>query len=629
MNGYRSSLIAALLVAAALADALPAFAQAPPVLVSAVSRKVHGGIGTFDLPLSLVPNNPTTEPRSSATVTIVFTFDKPVNGGIASVIEGVATALAPTITGNDISVGLTTVANAQYVTVSLANVTAVDGGTGGSGSARVGFLLGDVNQNRVVSLSDVGLVNGQLAQAVGISNYLKDVNASGTLSLADKAIANANLTNALPSPLLATAIYVASTGNDASPGTPAQPKRSVNAGIAAAATAGYKTVLVAVGSYPEALGVTLVGGVDIFGGYDAVTWLPASSGATAVIGSSSVVPSEGQHLTVLAKNLAEPTQLSDLLIVGPSATSGRGSFAVVAISSSLVMQRVIVQAGDGASGANGANALDATPVNATSPMNGVNGGPAAEFVSSCNDSSRGLPGAGGTNSLGAQTNAGGGGAGGTMDTNCSSFPPNFAATGGFNGQNAALFSATFGSGGAGRPANTQLPGINGQPGRVINGSAGGGGTGITLVGNYPATLGGTSGGTGAPGSGGGGGGGSGGDDTGTDSYGAGGGGGGAGGLAAPGGGSGGAGGGPSVGIYALNANVVVSGGSIQRGTGGRGGNGGGGGRGQDGGTAGIGGPGAGESAQITIPCDFEPTTLLADPDALVLQLRRKAAIVRL
>ena len=65
---------------------------------------------------------------------------------------------------------------------------------------RVGFLFGDVNQSRVVSLADLGLVNAQLAQPVTAANYLKDVNASGTLTLADKGITNANLTKALPAP---------------------------------------------------------------------------------------------------------------------------------------------------------------------------------------------------------------------------------------------------------------------------------------------------------------------------------------------------------------------------------------------------------------------------------------------
>jgi subtilisin family serine protease len=175
--------------------------QPTPVLQSAVSRKVHGAAGTFDLPLTLTPlTNPTTEPRQGPTQTIVFTFDKPITAATATVTEGTATAAAPTFSGNDVIVSLSGVTNIQYVTVALSNVSAADGGSGGTGTARIGFLVGDVNQNRVVTLADLGLVNAALAQSVTAATYLKDVNASGTLTLSDKGITNAALTNALPAP---------------------------------------------------------------------------------------------------------------------------------------------------------------------------------------------------------------------------------------------------------------------------------------------------------------------------------------------------------------------------------------------------------------------------------------------
>ncbi len=172
----------------------------PPNLVSAVSRKAHGSAGTFDLPLSLTATNPSTEPRQGPGQVIVLTFDEPISAATVGIAEGSATPGAPTFSGNDVVVSLSGVANQQYVTVSLTNVTAANGSNGGSGSIRVGFLLGDVNQNRVVSLADVGLVNAQLAQPVTTMNFIKDVNASGTLTVADKAIANTNLTRALPAP---------------------------------------------------------------------------------------------------------------------------------------------------------------------------------------------------------------------------------------------------------------------------------------------------------------------------------------------------------------------------------------------------------------------------------------------
>jgi hypothetical protein len=180
-------------------------AAVAPTLQNAASRIVHGAAGTFDLPLTLVapPNvnhNPTTEPRQSATQAIVFTFDKPINGATVVVTEGTATAGAPAFAGNNVAVPLSGVANQQYVTVSLTNVASTDGGTGGSGSARVGFLAGDVNQTWVVSVADLGLVNAQLSQVVTAANYLMDVNATGTLTVGDKGITNANLTKALFAP---------------------------------------------------------------------------------------------------------------------------------------------------------------------------------------------------------------------------------------------------------------------------------------------------------------------------------------------------------------------------------------------------------------------------------------------
>jgi hypothetical protein len=61
-------------------------------------------------------------------------------------------------------------------------------------------LLADVNQNRVVTVADLGLVNAQLSQSVTAANFLKDVNASGAISVADKGITNASLTQSLPPP---------------------------------------------------------------------------------------------------------------------------------------------------------------------------------------------------------------------------------------------------------------------------------------------------------------------------------------------------------------------------------------------------------------------------------------------
>ncbi len=179
--------------------------SSPPSLVSAVSRRVHGSAGTFDLPLSLVVppainHSPTTEPRQGPAQTIVFTFDKAISGATATVTEGTATPGTPTFSGNSVIVPLTGVTNKQYVTVTLSAVSSTDGGSGGAGVARVGFLLADVNGNRVVTVSDILLVNQQIAHVVTSANFLRDVNANGILTVSDKLIINSNVTKALPAP---------------------------------------------------------------------------------------------------------------------------------------------------------------------------------------------------------------------------------------------------------------------------------------------------------------------------------------------------------------------------------------------------------------------------------------------
>ena len=171
----------------------------PPALASAQSRRMHGSAGVFVLPLSLNPLNPTTEPRQGPTHSIVLNFDKPITSATASITEGTATVSSPFPLGTQMSLTLSGVADRQYVTISLTNLTSPDGSTG-SASLRIGFLAGDVNQSRTVSLADLGLVNAVLAQPVTMSNYLRDVNASGTITIADKGITNANLTKSLSPP---------------------------------------------------------------------------------------------------------------------------------------------------------------------------------------------------------------------------------------------------------------------------------------------------------------------------------------------------------------------------------------------------------------------------------------------
>ena len=383
--------------------------------------------------------------------------------------------------------------------------------------------------------------------------------------------------------LCQVSIYVATTGDDTNPGTRSQPKRTVSAGIGLATGVGATTVKIASGTYNEINGVTLASGINLIGGFDGTTWLPNNVN-TIITNTSGTIPSEGENVTVLAKNLAAPVRLSRLFVHGTNTTSpGKGSYGIVAISSNLVVDNTTIQPGAGAAGADGADGISASPVAATANMKGADGG-ASQTLLTCDSSSRGAGGPAGT---GGAADGGAGGPGGLADANCFAFM--FNATAGSTGANAPGAVTPDGQGGPGGPANSATPGSSGTAGRVQNGAGGIGGSAILIAGNYVLMQSGGSGGVGQAGGGGGGGGGSGGNDLIPNAYGAGGGGGGAGGAPAPGAAGGGGGGGASIGIWSLNSTVSVSNTTINPASPGQGGKGGTGGQGQTGGAGGAGG----------------------------------------
>ena len=92
-------------------------------LTSAVSRKTHGGAGTFDINLP-----PTGEPgvecrNSSGNHMFAFTFNNSVVSGNASVTTGTASVTGtPIFSANTMTVNLQGVTDVQKIIVTLSNV---------------------------------------------------------------------------------------------------------------------------------------------------------------------------------------------------------------------------------------------------------------------------------------------------------------------------------------------------------------------------------------------------------------------------------------------------------------------------------------------------------------------------
>jgi hypothetical protein len=167
-----------------------------PMATSAVSRKVHGGAGTFDVPLPL--NGPTgIECRIGPTYTMVVTFSTSVTVASATVTCG--TGSVGSISGSGtptITVNLTGVTDAQRITVTLNNVS--DGTNSGDVPISMGVLVGDTTANGVVNAGDVSQTKSQVGQTVTSSNFREDVNANGTISATDVALVKSDVGHALP-----------------------------------------------------------------------------------------------------------------------------------------------------------------------------------------------------------------------------------------------------------------------------------------------------------------------------------------------------------------------------------------------------------------------------------------------
>ena len=154
-----------------------------PQAVSAVSRKTHGGVGDFDIPLPLT-GTPGLECRNGDQK-IVVTFNNVVTDGTAMVSAGSVIG-SPTFSGNQMTINLTGVPNASSITVTLSNVKDGFGQTLASAVVPMDVLLGDVNANKMVNASDISQVKANSGGSpVDGTNFRNDLNADGSIGASD------------------------------------------------------------------------------------------------------------------------------------------------------------------------------------------------------------------------------------------------------------------------------------------------------------------------------------------------------------------------------------------------------------------------------------------------------------
>lgn len=175
---------------------------APQVqLVSAVSRKVHGAAGTFDIKLDPIGPDQGIECRSGGAAgnyQVVMSFASPVT--FAAALTDAGSVAGTAINGSSVEINLSGIPNAHVTHVTLQGTTA--GGNPVDLVVDLPVLIGDTTANATVNASDISETKSQSGNPVsnneGANNFRNDVNANGEINSSDIALVKSKTGTGLP-----------------------------------------------------------------------------------------------------------------------------------------------------------------------------------------------------------------------------------------------------------------------------------------------------------------------------------------------------------------------------------------------------------------------------------------------
>jgi hypothetical protein len=181
-----------------------------PTVESASSRKIHGSAGAFDilLPLTGIAGVEcrTTGGTNDYAMVVTFAGNVTVTGSPQAQVtletgcigsNGTCTGNV-SVSGNVVTVPLTSIANAQNINVRINGVNSAAETPETDFDIPMSILAGDTNGNRTVNAADVAQTKGRLGQTVSATNFRSDVNANGSINAADTAIIRQNSGTSLP-----------------------------------------------------------------------------------------------------------------------------------------------------------------------------------------------------------------------------------------------------------------------------------------------------------------------------------------------------------------------------------------------------------------------------------------------
>lgn len=170
----------------------------PAQIVNVVSRKTHGSAGTFDIDLPQGGTDLGIECRQGSVAgshLLVVTLDHPVTNPVATVTSGTGTVASATVSGNQVLINLTGVANKQklglslqynysYVYTDIETHTSTASGTATFPLA-VGFYQNDFTGDMIVDSTDVQEVTHLVGQTATALNFRADTLTAGTITAND------------------------------------------------------------------------------------------------------------------------------------------------------------------------------------------------------------------------------------------------------------------------------------------------------------------------------------------------------------------------------------------------------------------------------------------------------------
>jgi hypothetical protein len=164
--------------------------------LTAVSRKIHGAAGPFDV--NLLGLSPGIEPRTggpSGNHEIVITL--PAGVSVSSISTSCGTIAKRITSGVQTTLELTGVPNRTQCSIDLHGVT--NGTTANDVSIPIGFLIGDTNADRFCDGVDVSQTKSQSGNRAALANFREDVNIDGFIDAVDTALVKSKSGTALSS----------------------------------------------------------------------------------------------------------------------------------------------------------------------------------------------------------------------------------------------------------------------------------------------------------------------------------------------------------------------------------------------------------------------------------------------